>query len=128
MVDSRIVKMERPSKFFDIQARSAGEGLVHCVDCNNVVAVSASSCPSCGSKTYFGVHKRRYAHEETNDNILIGTTVATFLFGIVHGIAVSEGTLGAIFNAAWQGTLGLLVGVPIGFAINMMRSFGGRGD
>jgi hypothetical protein len=119
--------MARPSKFFDIQARSAGKGLVRCLDCNEVVALSASWCPRCGSKAYFGVHKQRHAREATNDSVLIGTTVATLLFGIVHGIAVRSGTLSAIFNASWQGALGLLVGVPIGFAINIIRSFGRRG-
>jgi hypothetical protein len=76
---------------------------------------------------YFGFHKRRHAREEANDNVLIITTIAITLLGIVHGIATTSGTFWMLLAAAWQGTAGLLLGVPVGFAINFMRFFGRRG-
>jgi hypothetical protein len=119
--------MGRPSKYWEIAAKPAGNGMVYCTSCSDVVSLTASICPTCGSKEYFGSHKRRHAREEINDNTVIYTAIAALLFGIVHGIATSSGVFGAIFNATWQGTVGLLFGVPIGFAINIMRSFGRRG-
>src|SRR5262249_22613774 len=99
----------------------------HCSQCSVPVALTASSCPACGSKEYFGFHKRRHAREEENDNVVIITMLAFCLLGVAHGIATGSGTFGAIFGATWQGIVGLLVGAPIGFAINFMRFFGRRG-
>ena len=107
--------------------RAARNGLVHCSQCSELVALTASACPTCGSKEYFGFHKRRHAREETNDNVMIITTVSLALLGVIHGVATSSSTFWMVLTAAWQGTVGLLLGVPVGFAINFMRFFGRRG-
>jgi DNA-directed RNA polymerase subunit RPC12/RpoP len=121
--------MKKTSKYWETShVVPAGDGLVHCSQCSEPVALTASSCPACGSKEYYGFYKRRHSHEETNDNVVIVTALALGLLGVVNGIATSSGTLGAIFAATWQGIVGLLFGVPIGVAINFMRSFGRRDD
>jgi hypothetical protein len=120
--------MKKTSKYWETRhVKPAGKGLVYCGQCSEPVALTASNCPACGSKEYFGFHKRRHAREESNDNVVILTTLALCLLGIAHGIATSSGTFGAIFAATWQGTVGLLLGVPIGVAINFLRFFGRRG-
>jgi hypothetical protein len=122
------MKQQKKLKYWETShVRPAGNGLVHCSQCSEPVALTASSCPKCGSKEYFGFHKRRHAREETNDNVLIITTVSLTLLGVVHGIATTTGTFWMVLAAAWQGTAGLLLGVPVGFAINFMRFFGRRG-
>jgi len=122
------MKKPKNSKYWETRhAVPAGKDSVHCVECNWIVSQTAPNCPSCGSKYYFGHHKRRHAREKINDNTLVLTTVALCLIGIVHGIATSSGMISAIFAAAWQGTVGALFGVPVGFAINFMRFFGRRG-
>lgn len=122
------MKQQKKLKYWETShVRPAGNGLVHCSQCSEPVALTASNCPKCGSKEYFGFHKRRHAREETNDNVLIITTVSLTLLGVVHGIATTTGTFWMVLAAAWQGTAGLLLGVPVGFAINFMRFFGRRG-
>jgi DNA-directed RNA polymerase subunit RPC12/RpoP len=122
------MKKQKTLKYWETShVMPAGNGLVYCSQCSKPVALTASQCPTCGSKEYSGFHKRRHAREETNDNVLIITTVSLTLLGIIHGIATTSGTFWIILAAAWQGTLGLLLGVPVGFAINFMRFFGRRG-
>src|ERR1700761_2417915 len=106
------MKNSKTLKYWETShVRAAGNGLVHCSQCSELVALTASACPSCGSKEYFGFYKRRHAREETNDNVVIITTVSLTLLGIIHGVATSSGTFGMVLTATWQGALGLLVGV-----------------
>jgi hypothetical protein len=119
--------MTKTSKYWETRhVAPAGKDLVYCSQCSEPVALTASFCPTCGSKHYFGFHKRRHAREETNDNVMIVTALVLCLLGITHGIATSSGTFDAIFAATWQGTVGLLLGVPTGVAINFLRFFGRR--
>jgi hypothetical protein len=123
-------KMKNPKalKYWETShVRTAGNGLAHCGQCSELVALTASACPSCGSKEYSGFYRRQHAREETNDNVVIITTVSLTLLGVVHGVSTSSSTFWMVLTAAWQGTLGLLLGVPVGFAINFMRFFGRRG-
>jgi hypothetical protein len=101
--------------------------LVHCHDCRRPVSFSAVSCPHCGSTEPSGpyVHSkkelRRLRAEDRNDHTLLVTTVGCCGGGALYGILISSSTLGAIQACHGYGVFGLLVGVPVAFAINMTR-------
>lgn len=101
--------------------------LIDCEDCGKPVSFSAKSCPHCGSAEPSGpyVFSRREARrlrlEQRNDSNLVVTTVACAGGGALYGVLVSTNTLGAIIWGVGYGLTGLLVGVPIGFAINFTR-------
>jgi hypothetical protein len=102
--------------------------LIDCHDCRRPVSFRALSCPHCGSTEPSGpyVHSkkelRRLRAEDHNDRMLIVTTVACTGAGALYGILLSSSTFGAILAGIGYGVVGLLIGVPIGFAINLTRS------
>ena len=53
--------------------------------------------------------------------MLVLTTVGCCCAGALYGIMLSSSTLGAIVAGIGYGLLGLLAGVPVGFAINLTR-------
>ena len=53
--------------------------------------------------------------------MLILTTAGCCCAGALYGIMLSSSTLGAIASGVGYGLLGLLVGVPVAFAINVTR-------
>jgi hypothetical protein len=101
--------------------------LIHCHDCRRPVSFSAVSCPHCGCTEPSGpyVHSkkelRRFRAEDRNDHTLLVTTVGCCGGGALYGILLSSSTLGAILAGLGYGVFGLLVGVPVAFAINMTR-------
>jgi hypothetical protein len=101
--------------------------LIDCHDCRRPVSFSALSCPHCGSAEPSGpyVHSkkelRRLRAEDRNDHMLLVTTVACCCAGALYGILLSSSTSGAILAGIGYGAVGLLVGAPIGFAINLTR-------
>ncbi len=101
--------------------------LIDCHDCGRPVSFSAASCPHCGSTEPSGpyVHSkkelRRLRAEDRNDHTLLVTTVACCGGGVLWGVLLSSSTIGAVLAGVGYGTFGLLVGVPIAFAINMTR-------
>jgi hypothetical protein len=101
--------------------------LINCHDCGKDVSFSAASCPHCGSIEPSGPYAfsrreaRRFRAEQRNDNMLILTAAGCCCVGALYGIALSSSTLGAIASGIGYGLLGLLVGVPVAFAINVTR-------
>jgi hypothetical protein len=101
--------------------------LIDCHDCRRPVSFSAASCPHCGSIEPSGpyVHStkelRRLRAEDRNDHTLLVTTVACCCGGALGGILLSSSTFGAIMAGIGYGIVGLIIGVPIGFAINVTR-------
>jgi hypothetical protein len=101
--------------------------LIDCHDCGRLVSFSAVSCPNCGSTEPSGFYRfskkelRRQRAEERNDHMLLITTVACCCAGALYGVLLSSSTFGAIVAGVGYGVVGLLIGVPIGFAINMTR-------
>src|SRR5260221_2104201 len=97
-------------------------------DCENPVALSARHCPHCGSRELAGPYepkpKRRrvLGIEQRNDRNLAATSLALGVFGACYGYATSSSMLGAILATLSYGLVGVTVGVPIGFAINFLRS------
>ena len=104
--------------------------LIRCHDCGNAVAFTAGSCPHCGSSEPRGpyVHsrreRRRHRFEQRNDNTLAVATAACTVGGVAYGAIIANGTFLALMLGLGYGFVGLLVGVPVGFVINMTRHFG----
>lgn len=101
--------------------------LISCHDCGEPVSFSAASCPSCGSTEPQGpyVHnrseRRRHRREERNDLTLMISVIACGLGGAFYGAVTASGTLSAILFGIAYGGLGVLIGTPIGFVVNMTR-------
>jgi hypothetical protein len=101
--------------------------LIDCHDCGRPVSFSASKCPNCGSAEPQGpyVHSRRelrrHRGEERNDHTLMISVIACGLGGAFYGAMTASGTLSAILLGIAYGSLGVLIGAPVGFVINMTR-------
>jgi rRNA maturation protein Nop10 len=102
--------------------------VISCHDCKRLVSFTAISCPHCGSTEAAGPYRfskreaRRYRIEDRNDNNLVITSLAFGAIGAAYGVlanipSVWASTLGALA----YGFLGLSVGVPVAFTVNMMR-------
>jgi hypothetical protein len=102
--------------------------LISCHDCGNPVALSARQCPQCGSKESSGPYRpskraaRKNGIEQRNDRCLASAALSCGLLGACYGFATSSGAFSAIFWVLAYGIAGLTVGIPIGFAINFLRS------
>jgi hypothetical protein len=101
--------------------------LIDCHDCGNAVSFSATTCPHCGSREPAGSYRmsagERYLLniERRNDRdgaIVAGTAGA---IGALYGAASSASLLGAIGWAIVYGAAGLMVGIPVAFAVNITR-------
>jgi hypothetical protein len=112
---------------YKIGMREMRAELIDCHDCRRPVSFRALNCPHCGSTEPTGPYAfskkeaRRFRVEQRNDHMLVVTTVACTGAGALCGILGSSSTLGAILAGIGYGAVGLLIGVPIGFAINLTR-------
>lgn len=101
--------------------------LIGCHDCGGQVSFRAASCPHCGSPEPAGPYVfsrkeiRRHRVEYRNDINLLITSLACAAAGALYGVIISSSGLGAILHGLFYGVLGLLVGVPVAFAINVTR-------
>jgi hypothetical protein len=59
--------------------------------------------------------------EGKNDRTLVVCSLVLGAIGACYGYAVSAGAFSAILWAPLYGLLGLMIGVPLAFAINLMR-------
>ncbi len=102
-------------------------GLIGCHDCGGRVSFRAASCPHCGSPEPSGPYVfsqqeiRNHRIEYRNDINLAITSLACAAVGGLYGAIVSSGGLAAILHGLLYGLLGLLIGVPVAFAINVTR-------
>jgi hypothetical protein len=101
--------------------------LIDCHDCGGQVSFRAASCPHCGSPEPSGPYVfsreeiRRHRVELRNDINLGVTSLACAAAGGLYGALLGSSGPGAILHGILYGVLGLLVGVPIAFAINVTR-------
>ena len=101
--------------------------LIDCHDCAGPVSARAANCPHCGSPEPSGPYVfsrtelRRHRIEYRNDINLLVTSLACAAAGALYGAIISSNLPGAILHVLFYGVLGLLVGVPIAFAINVTR-------
>ena len=117
----------RVERAIDWRMREMRAELIDCHDCERPVSFSALSCPHCGSTEPAGPYAfnkkeaRRFRVEQRNDHMLVITTVACSCAGALYGILLSSSTFVAIMAGVGYGVVGLLIGVPIAFAINLTR-------
>jgi hypothetical protein len=103
--------------------------LISCHDCKGGVSFSAARCPHCGSREPAGPYRhsrreiRRHRIEYRNDRNLIFITLGLGAAGSLLGISTSASTFGAVIYGVAYGTLGLLIGVPVAFVINVTRGW-----
>jgi hypothetical protein len=92
------------------------------------VSFSAVACPQCGSREPAGPYKmsakeaRRHRGEERNDRNLATISLALGGIGALYGLASGSSALGTIIAVIGYGLLGVMVGVPLAFAVNMTRA------
>jgi hypothetical protein len=100
--------------------RDAKRELISCHDCGEAISFSAVACPNCGSREPTGLQV--FSTEETrrqvrNDHTLAVTVLACGAAGVLYGVAWSFDLTSAVVGGLVYGIAGMLVGVPIGFAI-----------
>jgi hypothetical protein len=101
--------------------------LIHCHDCGGAVSFRAASCPHCGSLEPGGpyVHNRKEARrhriEERNDRNLVIVSLLCGLVGALYGASGSPTIFAAVVAGLGYGLIGVVIGVPIAFAINITR-------
>jgi hypothetical protein len=104
--------------------------LISCHDCGKAVSFSASSCPHCGSieprgpYTHSSRELRQHRIEERNDRNLVIAVLACGALGVLFGALTASSLFWAFVAGAGYGCLGLLVGAPVAFVINMTRHLG----
>lgn len=96
--------------------------LIGCHDCGREVSFSAVACPHCGSREPSGPYvmsrreKRLHRIEQRNDRTLVA------MLGLCSGIGFFFGAItGGPWPAVGYGVLGLLIGTPAAFVINLSR-------
>lgn len=101
--------------------------LIACHDCGAGVSFSAASCPHCGSQEPSGPHVfspeeiRRHRIEQRNDRTLALAVVGCAAAGAFYGIVMSSSQIGAVIAGCGYAFVGMIIGVGVGFVINMTR-------
>jgi hypothetical protein len=105
--------------------------LIRCHDCGGAVSSRAASCPHCGSLEPAGPYvfsrqeARRHRIEERNDRNLVIISLACGLIGALYGAAGSATMFGAVVAGLGYGLIGVVIGVPLAFAVNVTRNWTG---
>jgi hypothetical protein len=103
--------------------------LISCHDCGNPVSPSARWCPQCGSKDLAGPPRisksaaRQHGLEAQNDRFLMLMTVTLGAIGTLYGIETGSSLMREAIGALLYGFIGMVVAVPIAFAVNMTRNW-----
>lgn len=98
-----------------------------CPDCGNKLSRSARHCPLCGATELHGPPQlgrrapRIIGIEDKNDHTLVTCALTLGAIGACYGYAVSTGPISAILWLTVYGFVGLMIGVPLAFAINLIR-------
>ena len=104
--------------------------LIVCHDCGKAVSFSAASCPHCGSTEPQGPYvqsrreRRRHRREERNDHTVMMAVLGCSALGVCYGAITATGALWKVLAGTGYGSLGLLLGVPVAFIINITRDLG----
>jgi hypothetical protein len=104
--------------------------LIDCHDCGKPVSLSARQCPQCGSKDLAGPFQlekraaRRNGVEARNDRFLILMMIVTLgAVGTFYGIETGSSLMQKAVGALLYGFVGIVVAVPIAFAVNITRNW-----
>jgi hypothetical protein len=86
-------------------------------------------CPGCGSKDFAGPVRmsrraaKRIGAEQRNDNTLILLIVLFGAAGAFYGVETSSTLIGKLAFGALYGFVGVCIGVPLAFALNVTRTW-----
>ncbi|WP_197689301.1 zinc-ribbon domain-containing protein [Bradyrhizobium erythrophlei] len=121
--------LQRPVAKLEWEKSGLGMEVIDCHDCKRPVSFSAVACPHCGSLEAAGPYRfskkeaRRYRIEQKNDNNLLITSLAFGAIGAAYGVFANiQGIWTASVAALAYGLLGILIGVPVAFTVNMVRN------
>jgi len=111
------------------QARrhATGQELIACHECGNGVSFSAAACPHCGSTEPAGPvvqsrrELRRLRIEADNDRRLVVVTLLCAALGALYGAVMGAGGALPLWAALGYGFVGMVIGVPAAFLINVTR-------
>jgi ABC-type multidrug transport system permease subunit len=67
---------------------------------------------------------KRHRIEEKNDKRLVAVTLLCCALGAVFGVLTASGPSSAVVGGLGYGFIGVLIGVPAAFIINVTRLFG----
>jgi hypothetical protein len=101
--------------------------LINCHDCGGPISYTALRCPQCGSSEPTGPYRhnrkeaRRLGLEQRNDRNLIIVMATLGPIGAFYGVETSSSSLGAVLLALCYGFVGVAIGAPLAFAINVTR-------
>lgn len=110
--------------------QDARQELIGCHDCGEAVSFSAGNCPHCGSTQPCGPYVlsvgelKRHRIEEKNDRRLVAVTALCCVLGVAFGVLTASGPWSAIMGGLGFGFVGLAVGAPAAFIINVGRMLG----
>src|ERR1700761_6756709 len=99
--------------------------LTSCHDCGNAVALSAGKCPHCGSPEPGGPYvftpreQKRHRLEARNDRSLAVITFGCGAAGLLYGLLTSSTLFGHVIFGCSYGLVGMIIGVPLAFVINI---------
>jgi hypothetical protein len=102
---------------------------ISCHDCGWHVSFTAAACPNCGSREPTGPYRhnrkeaRRLRAEDRNDRNLIVVMTALGGIGAFYGVETSSSSLGALVLGFCYGFVGVVIGAPLAFAINITRNW-----
>ena len=103
--------------------------LISCHDCGWSVSFSATACPRCGSREPSGSYRhnrkesRRLRIEEKNDKNLVVVMTVLGAIGAFYGVETSSSSLSALALGFCYGFVGVVIGAPLAFAINITRNW-----
>jgi hypothetical protein len=112
------------------QAAARRTELINCHDCGKGVSFSATVCPHCGSVEPQGPYVqsvrelRRHRIEARNDRTLVVAVLSCGLGGLAYGLVMASSLVGKMLLGSGYGLLGVIIGVPVAFVINMTRHLG----
>jgi hypothetical protein len=110
--------------------QAARQELIGCYDCGEEVSFSAWDCPHCGSTQLSGPYVlsarelKRHRIEERNDRRLVAVTTLCCVLGVAFGVLTASGPWSVVLGGLGFGFVGLVVGVPAAFIINVSRMLG----
>jgi hypothetical protein len=101
--------------------------LIKCHDCGNPVALTATTCTRCGSRDPIGPlrlstrDRRRFRIEERNDRTMVIVITTLGAIGVLYGVETSSSSIGAAVAGLLYGLVGMAIGLPLAFAMNILR-------
>jgi hypothetical protein len=98
---------------------------VACHDCGKPVSLSARQCAQCGSREFAGPYpvSKNSGVESRNDRNMILMMAAFGAIGGLYGVKAGASWMTEILGGVVYAFVGIIIAVPIAFAINVTRNW-----